>query len=142
MKNADHVTSRIKEKKLRLTGLRKGLLEYLLSLDEPQDFDELSSALKKRGIAHHRATLYRELATLEKHGLLSVVDFGDGRARYEAEKDTHHHHLICLHCSRGEDIPIDESLLLKVIEKESKKKNFLLQKHTLEFFGVCATCRS
>jgi len=93
-------------------------------------------------------TVYRTLELLVNMGLIFKFDFGDGRARYELARGTketsHHHHLICTKCGRIIDYTdfVDEELeLLKKTEKElSKKYNFEIKNHTIQFYGLCDKC--
>jgi Fur family ferric uptake transcriptional regulator len=81
-------------------------------------------------------------------GLVSKFDFGDGRARYELAGDPrgdHHHHLICTRCKRVINCSefIDEEVkFLEKAEKElSKKYNFDIKNHIMQFYGICSKCR-
>ncbi|GAG31027.1 unnamed protein product, partial [marine sediment metagenome] len=93
-------------------------------------------------------TVYRTLDLLINMGLIFKFDFGDGRARYELTRGTkepsHHHHLICTKCGRIIDYTdfVDEELeLLKKTEKElSRKCNFEIKNHTIQFYGLCDKC--
>lgn len=107
-------------------------------------------------IAVHRAypsvgltTVYRTLELLVKMGLVFKFDFGDGRARYELSEGPkgarHHHHLVCTDCGRAIDYTdfIDEEVeLLNQTEKGlSKKYNFEITNHLIQFYGLCDKCR-
>jgi Fur family ferric uptake transcriptional regulator len=60
------------------------------------------------------------------------------------KEPTHHHHLICTNCGRIIDYTdfVDEELeLLKKTEKElTKKYNFEINNHTIQFYGLCDEC--
>ena len=94
-------------------------------------------------------TVYRTLEILVEMGMVTKCDFGDGRARYElsvsAEKK-HHHHLVCTSCKRVIEYTefIDEEVeFFKRMEKGlSKKYNFIIKDHTLQFCGICENCRN
>lgn len=95
-------------------------------------------------------TVYRTLDVLQNLGLIIKHDFGDGRARFELSQgekgDDHHHHLVCKNCNHVIDYKefIDQELeLLKEIEKElSKKYNFNITSHLIQFYGLCEKCSS
>ena len=89
-------------------------------------------------IPANKTTIYRELEEFQKRGLITEVEFGDGKKRYELARD-HHHHLVCKNCGKVEDIEINEDKLLENISNES---NFLIEKHSMEFFGKCFNCQS
>jgi Fur family ferric uptake transcriptional regulator len=79
--------------------------------------------------------------------LVKKYDFGQGRARYElVKKDVHHHHhLICEKCGRVidyDDFMDEERNLVKKIEEVlSKKHNFKIKTHNLQFYGLCKECQ-
>ncbi|MCK5583723.1 MAG: transcriptional repressor, partial [Elusimicrobiales bacterium] len=93
-------------------------------------------------------TVYRTLEVLAQMRLISKFDFGDGRARYELTKNSkkeHHHHLVCTNCNRIIDYTdfIDEEVeLLNKTEKAlSKKFNFEISNHLIQFYGLCEKCK-
>ena len=79
----------------------------------------------------------------------SKFDFGDGRARYELAEgpkgERHHHHLVCTNCSRVIDytdfIDEEKDLLDKAEKGLSKKHNFKINGHSIQFYGLCNKCR-
>ena len=95
-------------------------------------------------------SIYRTLEVLTNTGLVYKFEFGDGRARYElaegSKGERHHHHLVCTGCSRVIDYTdfIDEELALlkKAEEGLSKKYNFTITNHLIQFYGLCHQCQS
>ncbi|MFC1674963.1 Fur family transcriptional regulator [Candidatus Omnitrophota bacterium] len=94
-------------------------------------------------------SVYRTLELLEGMGLVFKFDFGDGRARYELAKgpkgELHHHHLVCTECGRVVDytdfIEDEVELLNKTKKGLSKKYNFKINNHLIQFYGLCDKCR-
>jgi Fur family ferric uptake transcriptional regulator len=81
------------------------------------------------------ATVYRTLRLFEEQGILARRDFGDGRARYEAEGSRHHHdHLIDLHTGRVIEFESDEIEALQA--KLARRLGYRLVNHRLELYGV------
>lgn len=91
--------------------------------------------------APHKTTMYRELENLVSHDFVRELDFGDGSKRYEIKTDEHHHHLICTECGALEPIRLDDDLNQKV-GPLAARLGFVLTHHTLEFFGLCETCKA
>ncbi len=94
-------------------------------------------------------TVYRTLELLVQMGVVSKLDFGDGRSRYEISErlkgtKQHHHHLICTNCKRiidYSDFVNEELELLQKTEKElSEKFNFKITGHEIQFYGLCDKC--
>jgi len=67
------------------------------------------------------------------------VEFGEGKYRYEFKTNHHHHHLVCTSCGRVQDV---EANVVEKLENEiQKNKNFKVQSHSMEFFGLCSACQ-
>ena len=80
------------------------------------------------------ATVYRTVRLFEEASILEKHDFGDGRARYEEQPESHHDHLIDIESGnviefRNEEI---ETLQRAVAEK----LGYRLVEHRLELFAV------
>lgn len=94
-------------------------------------------------------TIYRNLELLVKMGLIVKFEFGQGKAKYELadqySKKEHHHHLVCKKCSRifdYSDFMEKEVRFLKDTEKGlSKKYDFQITKHLIQFYGYCNKCQ-
>ena len=87
-------------------------------------------------------TVYRSMHLLEELGMVKRFDFGDGVARFELVgegDDGHHHHLVCVRCSRV--VEIEECFPSKIEDEIAARNGFKAITHTLEFFGVCPRCQ-
>ena len=131
---ADTISINLKKSGLKITSVRRNILEILENSKKPLSAREL--LLK---INANKTTIYREIETLLNFGYLNEVNFGDRSKRYELSSLGHHHHLVCLKCKNIADIKLKESL--KGQEQFiSKYANFKVLRHNLEFFGLCANC--
>jgi len=120
------------------TPARLMVLEYLNNSELPVDAGQIINYLRKKHLETNKVTVYRILYFLFKNGLIERVEFGEGKYRYELKKN-HHHHLICTNCGRIQDVEIS---VIEKLEKEIQKdKNFRVQSHSLEFFGLCSDCQ-
>lgn len=132
----------------RVTVPRQMVLEVLSRASGHLSAEEIYLEVHKVYPAIGLTTVYRTLDLLTKMGIVSKLDFGDGRARYElAERHggkQHHHHLVCTGCGRVIDYRdfIDEEMdLLNRTEKGlSKKYNFKITGHSIQFYGLCDKC--
>ncbi len=106
--------------------------------------EELYDILIGKGFDFGLATVYRSVELLNSLGILSRVDFGDGRARYELNtagpQEHNHHHLICLNCKKV--IEFEEDLLDDLEKSIAKKSDFQIVNHEVKFLGYCSECRS
>lgn len=134
----------------RFTLPRQAILEALSKTLKHLSAEEVYLEVHKNYPNVGLTTVYRTLELLVGMGLVFKFDFGDGRARYEliqdhrGEKD-HHHHLVCTECGRVVDYTefINEEIeLLKKTEKGlSKKYNFDIKNHIIQFYGLCDRCK-
>ncbi len=140
--SASSPLAQLKEHGERITPIRTALLEILSKSREPKTPHELLAALAKRNLAANKTTVYRQLETFLQYNIIREVHFADRTKRYELVNESgHHHHLVCLHCGRIEDVMFPTDLA----EQESviwKKNNFKVLQHSLEFFGVCMSCQT
>ncbi len=122
---------------LKSLGLRNTKLrtELLQALNHPVDAIELTNLF---GV--NKTSIYREIKALLKKGLITEVEFGDGKKRYELTSLGHHHHLICTGCHSVSDITLENDLE-KAEKQIEKEKSFKVMRHNLEFFGLCINCK-
>jgi Fur family transcriptional regulator, ferric uptake regulator len=130
----------LKDRGYRITAGRMAIVRHVAGTRKPFTAAELQTALKKKGLTANKATAYRELGVLQKEGILRPVTFDDGIQRFELHGDDHHHHLLCEKCGTVEDVHMDNDLD-DLEQKISKEKKFMILRHSLEFYGLCAKCR-
>jgi len=121
-----------------VTGVRSAILDILRSATSPLSPKQILSliTLKKPDLA----TIYRNLSLMESLAIINSVDLGEGFKRYEMNRpESHKHHIICRSCGKIEDV--EECGLQEIEKKIFRKIGFKIEKHRLEFFGVCALCR-
>ena len=129
----------LKTKGYKLTAVRKSLVEILLKSSHPLSINDLILELKSKKLNPNKTTFYREVSFLKNLEILQVIDFGDGKKRYEISKD-HHHHIVCINCKKVLDIPMEEDL--DITEKKIlRQMEFKPVGHSLEFFGLCKECQ-
>lgn len=134
---------------LRLTIPREAVIQALSTSGKHLSAEDIYMAVHQEYPAIGLTTIYRTLDILIRMGVVLKFDFGDGRSRYELteaySEKKHHHHLICTGCSRiidYMDFLDDELELIKKTEKAlSKKYNFQITGHMMQFYGLCDDCR-
>jgi len=130
----------IDNKNLRYTVQRDILIEELYINGGHLTPDEFSEIIKNKHPEIGKATVYRTLKLFEEAKLISKIEFGDGRIRYEICTDKEHHdHLICEKCKRSVEVidPKIESLQKRLAQKHG----FELTGHRLYLFGICKNCQ-
>ncbi|MDP8289650.1 MAG: Fur family transcriptional regulator [Candidatus Susulua stagnicola] len=134
----------------KITPSRDAILDVLTKTTKHLSAEEIYEQIRKVHPSGGLATVYRTLELLTELGIVYKFDFGDNRARYELAQETavkdHHHHLVCMKCYRiieYTDFIDDEIELLKRTEKSlSKRYNFEISKHIIQFYGLCDRCKS
>ena len=123
------------EKGLKMTGPRRVIARVLSTAANHPDAEDVHRRAAKLDARISLATVYRTLRLFEEKGILARRDFGDGRARYEAEGSRHHHdHLIDLHTGRVIEFESEEIEALQA--KLAQRLGYRLVNHRLELYGV------
>jgi Fur family transcriptional regulator, ferric uptake regulator len=106
---------------------------------------EIVAALRAGGSSVDQATVYRALDLFTELGLVNKLKLGGRSAKYElaGRSGDHHHHLQCERCGGLACVPLDcERLVTQMISAIETSHSFKVNSHSLEFFGLCRTCRS
>jgi len=133
----------------RLTVPREAVLDVLSKTSDHLSAEDVYFEVRKIYPDIGLTTVYRTLELLVQMGLASKFDFGDSRARYELSEGSkgigHHHHLICTNCRRIIDytdfIEEEMDLVRRTEEGLSRKFNFKITNHIVQFYGLCDKCQ-
>lgn len=140
MLTLENVLSELKSKGFKSTKYRTSLLQLLFSSDKPVSVLEMLQAMSGEDLVPNKTTVYRELYFLMEHGIVTELDLGDEKKRYELAHMGHHHHLICTNCKNIEDVVFEENLA-GIEEKIRVEKQFMVKDHSMEFYGLCKNCQ-
>jgi Fe2+ or Zn2+ uptake regulation protein len=126
----------LRDSGLRNTRCRRAMLILLREADEPLTVEQIADRLAADGF--DVSTIYRNVESFDRHGLVSRVDFGDDVRRYCA-RDGHHHHIRCLRCGRIDSV---ETCLIERMEAAIRRRlGYSIVGHSLVFTGLCRDCR-
>ncbi|MGH9138229.1 MAG: Fur family transcriptional regulator [Acidimicrobiales bacterium] len=138
-----HTTAaaRLRRDDQRYTRNRRALVDALAGADRPLTIQEVLSARAELA----QSSSYRNLAVLERSGVVRRVVSSDDFARYELAEDLtgHHHHLICSSCGAVEDFTVPTRLernLEHALDKVMSDTGFSADHHRLDLVGTCAAC--
>ena len=131
----------MRETGLRITSTRKAFLEILFQGQKPLSAKEILTEFRRVNKAVNKTTVYREIESFEKIGIVRSVQLGERSTYYELALSHHHHHLVCLECNQVEDVDINEYSLLKQEQRIITERQFQIMHHALEFFGLCRQCQ-
>jgi len=139
---------RLRDCGYRLTVPRQAIMEILHNTRGHLSTEEIYRHIHKDFPSVGLTTVYRTLEVLVEMGLVSRFDFGDGKSRYELASgfgNNHHHHLCCTGCGRiidYQEFLEEEKKVIKNIEEAlSRKHNFQINEHQIQFLGLCNDCR-
>lgn len=122
------------ERGVRMTERRRVVARVLSEAEDHPDVDEL---LRRAAVIDPRisqATVYRAVRVFEAAGLLSRVDFGDGRARFELVPRDHHDHLI--DTTTGRVMEFQNEKIERLQEEVAREMGYRLVGHRLALYGV------
>lgn len=124
----------------RVTVARRAIIRVFHEATAPMTAAMILAALKKSGVTLNKTTVYREVKFLEAKNIIRAMQFDERNKRYERVPSDHRHHLICTGCKRIEDVVLNHDLD-DVEKKVSAEKQFKIQRHALEFYGLCGGCQ-
>lgn len=136
------VATRLRRGSERYTAGRRALVDALAGADRPPSIPDLLGSTP--GLAQSSA--YRNLAVLERAGVVRRIVTTDEFARFELAEDLteHHHHLICTACGGVEDFTVSRQLersLETALARATTGTGFEAEHHRLDLLGTCAACR-
>jgi Fe2+ or Zn2+ uptake regulation protein len=132
---------RLRRDDQRYTRNRHALVEALSRARHPMTIPQILSGDRKLPMS----SAYRNLAILERAGVVHRIVTRDEFARYELAEDltTHHHHLICVNCGSVEDFtapPRFEESATTALGRVASKAGFRINSHRLDVLGLCRAC--
>jgi Fur family peroxide stress response transcriptional regulator len=121
---------------LRPTAQRYAVLEFLARSPIHATADEIFEAVNRHHPSASRATVYNNLRSLTKAGLVREVLSEGKAARFDASLHRHHH-FICEECGTVEDIAwFDIPAAARRVALGKRD----IHKYEIVFRGACARC--
>ena len=132
---------RLRDEGQRYTTQRRGLVDLLVEVEQPLTIPQLLE--RQPGLSQSSA--YRNLAVLERAGVVHRIAGADGFARYELAEDLtgHHHHLVCSTCGDVVDFEMSDAVerdLDAALHRAARRAGFRVSGHRLDLVGTCASC--
>ena len=137
----DLASVRLRALDQRYTRGRRAIVEVLAGADAPLSIPQLLEC--DRSLPQSSA--YRNLAELERAGVVHRIVTSDEFSRYELAEDLteHHHHLICTTCGDVRDFTVSSALedeLDRALDRIAGAHGFAPDHHRLDLVGTCSTC--
>jgi len=136
------VSEELRSRGVRLTAQRRLVVDLLERATRHLDAEAVYRLAHHKDPSIHRATVYRTLNTLKKHGLVDELDLMHVRGTrhyYEVRPSVLHIHLICTACGKVQE-PAGrfwEGLKRRV----RSQTGFRPEVVRLEMGGVCVDCQ-
>jgi len=128
---------KLQSKGLKITPQRQEIIRvFLESKENHLSAEDVHKEIIKKFPSMSLDTVYRNIGMMQELGILTELNFGDRKSLFEINKADHHHHLICMKCGSSQEI---DFCPLEHLDT-SKMKNFTVQKHNFEIFGICYEC--
>jgi Fur family ferric uptake transcriptional regulator len=124
----------------RMTRQGQAVLRVVDGSENFRSAQDIHAELRAAGETVGLTTVYRHLALLTDDGQLDSLQTADGEVVYRrCRSSEHHHHVVCRKCGRGAEVELPD--LEQWVESTARDLDYTSTTHTLEIFGLCATCR-
>jgi len=123
---------------LRITKQRQIILDELCSVTSHPTADELHQMVRSRLPRISLGTIYRNLEIMSDCGIIQKLDIGGTQKRFDGNASTHYH-VRCSRCGRVDDLDLPPDF--NVEKAASKLTSFKINRHRLEFTGLCPECQ-
>ena len=130
--------ARCPELGLVATHQRQVIYRVLAESEEHPRTETIYRRVKRLIPAISLATVYKNIKTFVRMGLLQEVGSQPGSYRVDANLDRHHH-LVCVKCKAVVDFY--DPRLDRVRATSPNPKNFRILRYQVEALGVCPACR-
>ena len=122
---------------LKVTHQRLEIFKELAQAEDHPSAEMLYKRIIKRLPTISLDTVYRTLATFEKHSLITRVQTVESQARFEAEM-VRHHHAVCSKCGAITDFTWESFDEAQVPDKVAGWGKVFKRNAVLE--GICNSC--
>ena len=127
------------ERGVRLTDIRRRVLELVWENHRPAGAYALLDELKPEHPAAAPPTVYRALAFLLEHGLVHRIQSLNAFVGCADPEHTHRGlFLICDGC--GDAIEIEDSGIDRAVARSATRLGFSVKSRTIEATGLCGQC--
>lgn len=138
--NASEIETKLASRGHRPTSARLEVIEALLNFSGHMTADDLYLQMRSKGSSIGRMTVFRTLDLLAEIGVVRPTYQGSGAAHFVLLEGGHHHHLVCMQCSRTVEF-FDCSLADDLSQQLAQRFKFKIEGHLLEIYGVCEVCQ-
>lgn len=127
----------------RLTPHRRAVLDVVRARPVHLTAARIYDAVRETEPRIAFATVYNALHHLVEAGLIAEVRQPDGVVAYDRETSPHDH-IICRRCGRLDDVPAlpVPALNTAAYGMVAERTGYDVDRHRVEYSGICQTCRA
>lgn len=133
--NIEKALDILKEAGYKHTDKREAILTFFEQEDRYRTAKDLLDYMEEKYEGISFDTIYRNLNLFDELEILESTEL-DGEKLYQIScAEHHHHHFICRTCGVTKEIdlcPMDDVI--------KKLKNFIIEDHKFEIYGLCPVC--
>lgn len=138
------ITDWLKERGLRMTLPRRVIIDILAASDTYLAAEDIYLELHSDHPGIGLATVYRTLVLFHKLGIVTKLEVGEGKARFELMDTEHHHLLVCERCHKVvkySDFTTREKDGFAELERIVEQTyHFRIDRHVVQYHGLCPEC--
>jgi Fur family transcriptional regulator, peroxide stress response regulator len=131
------IADTLRDAGFRLTRQRMEIAREVASSEAHPDVESVYRLVRGRIPSLSLDTVYRTLAELDRLGLVCQVNATPGPARYDANRDLHHHY-VCRKCGLIRDLYSDS--LDSLSPPEPERLPWRVERVEVRFRGLCEEC--
>ena len=122
-----------------MTHQRSVILQELRKTKTHPSADEIYLKVRQLLPRISLGTVYRNLETLHKMGLIQKLKLGGYQKHFDGNPDEHYH-ISCIVCNRVDDVPTDT--IKKLVLSTEGIEDYNIICYNLHFIGICKKCSS
>ena len=139
MTTAEEQGALLRQAGLRVTSPRLAVLDVVAGRPHIAA-EDVASLVRERLGAVSTQTVYDALRVCTEVGLMRRIEPAGSPARYERRAGDNHHHLVCRHCGRIEDVEcaVGHAPCLSA----DRDHGFHIDEAEVTYWGACPECRT
>ncbi len=134
----DNAISALKKEGFRITPQRIAIVDCILKTTEHPTAERIHKIVRRKHPMVSLSTIYKTLDLLKDRHLVNELEVG-GETRFDAHTDEHIN-LICMNCSKIEDV--DDDSLKEIRQRVTERSRYHIVRGNIELFGYCNNCKS
>lgn len=128
----------LRKHSMYITAQRIALFKLLLNEPKPLPLQDVAKKLDSK---LDLVTVYRNIESLERVGIIKKISTGwNYKVELSERFREHHHHLTCTNCNKTKRIRLSESTEAS-LKSLGSRQGFRVKSHEVELYGICSSCR-